>query len=82
VHTKLLRDGVVIQASYNGEEHKIYFSREGGVYFNIRGMESVIQVSLRRGECNLLYIYLFEEVKVNYITNQNVTLIYYPIDEY
>jgi len=28
---------------------------EVNVYFNIRGKESVIQASLRRGECNLLY---------------------------
>jgi len=27
--------------------------RGGGVYFNIRGEKSVIQASLRRGECNL-----------------------------
>ena len=29
------------------------FSREGSVYFNIRGEESVIQASLKGGECNL-----------------------------
>jgi len=31
---------------------------EGNVYFNIRGEESVIQASLRGGECNLLLIKL------------------------
>jgi len=45
---------VVIQASYRGGECRFYFSREWSVYFNIRGEESVIQTSLRRGECNLL----------------------------
>jgi len=29
---------------------------EGSVYFNIRGEESVIQTSLRGGECNILFI--------------------------
>jgi hypothetical protein len=46
----------VIQAFYRGGEYKFIFSREGNVYFNIRGEESVIQTSLRGGECNLLII--------------------------
>jgi len=54
VHILLLRDGVVIQASYKGGEYEFYFSREGSVYFNIRGDGRVIQASLRGGECNLL----------------------------
>jgi len=47
---------VVIQASYRGGECKFYSSKEGSVYFNIRGEMSVIQASLRGEECNLLYI--------------------------
>jgi len=35
-------------------EYKFFFSREGSVYFNIRGEGNVIQASLRGGECNLL----------------------------
>jgi len=31
---------------------------EGSVYINIRGEESVIQVSLRGGKCNLLFKFL------------------------
>jgi len=45
---------IVIQASYKGERYKFYFSRERNVYFNIKEKMSVIQASLRRGECNLL----------------------------
>jgi len=45
---------IVIQASYRVEEYKFFFSREGSVYLNIRGERSVIQTSLRGGECNLL----------------------------
>jgi len=37
-----------------GGEYKFYFSKEVSVYFNIRGERSVIQVSLREAECNLL----------------------------
>jgi len=32
---------------------------EGSVYFNIRGEESVIQASLRGGECNLLLNFIY-----------------------
>jgi len=52
-----MKGGVVIQASYRGWEYKFYFLREGSVYFNIRGERIVIQVSLRRRECNLLYFF-------------------------
>jgi len=45
---------VVIQASYKGREYKFYFSKEGSVYFNIRGEGSVIHASLRGKKCNLL----------------------------
>jgi len=45
---------IVIQASYRGGEYTFFFSREGSVYLNIRGKGSVIQASLRGGECNLL----------------------------
>jgi len=45
---------VVIQASYKEGEYKFYFLREKSVYFNIRGEVSVIQTSLKKGECNLL----------------------------
>lgn len=34
---------------------RFYFSGERSVYFNIREDDSVIQVSLKRGECNLFY---------------------------
>jgi len=51
---KLLRERVIIQASCKGGEYTFYFSREGSIYFNIRGVESVIQESLKRGGCNLL----------------------------
>jgi len=57
MHIKLLRDGVVIQASYKEGENKFYFSREESVYFNISGEGSVIQKSSRREECNLLYYF-------------------------
>jgi len=43
----LLRERVVIQASYRGGECKFYFSREENIYFNIRGKKSVIQASWR-----------------------------------
>jgi len=43
-----------IQASHKGEDYQFYFSRKGSVYFNIRGERSVIQASLKGGECNLL----------------------------
>jgi len=49
-----LRERIVIQASYSGGEYTFFFSREGSVYLNIRGEGSVIQASLREGECNLL----------------------------
>jgi len=55
VHILLLREEVVIQASYKEREYKIFFSREGSVYFNIRENGCVIQASLRGGECNLLF---------------------------
>ena len=45
---------VVIQSSYRGGVCRFYFSMKENVYFNIRGEESVIQASLRGGECNLL----------------------------
>jgi len=54
VHIQLLREKIVIQASYRGEKYTFFFSREGGVYLNIRGEWSVIQASLRGGKCNLL----------------------------
>ena len=38
---------------------------ERSVYFNIREEGSVIQASLRGGECNLLYIYLLNSNKKN-----------------
>jgi len=44
---------VVIQTSYR--EYKFFFSREGSVYFEIRGNKNVIQTSLRERECNLLF---------------------------
>ena len=50
---------VVIQSSYRGGVCRFYFSREGNVYFNIREEGSVIQASLRGGECNLLNIIQF-----------------------
>jgi len=42
---------VVIQTSYRGGDCKFYFSREGSVYFNIRG----------KRECNSK---IFEERRV------------------
>jgi len=45
---------IVIQASYRGGKCTFFFSREGSVYLNLRGEGSVIQASLREGECNLL----------------------------
>ena len=44
---------IVIQASYRGGGYTFFFSREGSVYLNIRGDESVIQAFLREVECNL-----------------------------
>jgi len=32
------------------------------VYFNIRGKESVIQISLRKEECNLLFYLILLEL--------------------
>jgi hypothetical protein len=58
-----------------GVEYKFYFSREGSVYFNIRGEGSVIQSSLRGGECNLLKILnrqLFRDTRSIYEQRQNV----------
>jgi len=53
---------IVIQESYRGEEYTFFFSREGSVYLNIRGEGSVIQASLRGGECNLLLLnFCFEK---------------------
>jgi hypothetical protein len=49
---------VVIQASHRGGEYKFFFSREGCVYFNIRGKKSVIQTSFRGGEMIDLLILL------------------------
>jgi len=48
---------IVIQTSYREEECTFFFSREGSVYLNIRWEGSVIQASLREGECNLLFFY-------------------------
>jgi len=43
-------------------EYKFYLSREVNVYFNIRKDESVIQVSLRGGECNLLMLLMVKTI--------------------
>jgi len=56
---------VVIQASYRRGECKFYFSREESVYFNKRGERSVIQGSLKGGECNLLLYLLIIFFKTN-----------------
>ena len=42
-----------------------WIREEGSVYFNIREEESVIQTSLRGGECNLLNNYWFSKKKYN-----------------
>jgi len=60
-------EGVVIQVSYRGDEHKFYFSREKNVYFNIRRKNNVIQTSLRGEQCNLLIKYRFDLLPFNKI---------------
>lgn len=54
----VLRERVVIQTSYIIGKYN-FFSREQSVYFNIKDERSVIQISLKEGEGNLLYNYLF-----------------------
>jgi len=51
----------------------VYIFREGSVYLNIRGEESVIQASLKGGKCNLLFILIvvYEENKKNWTSDMS-----------